>query len=115
MRHLKKGRKFGRVAKQRRALMKSLASSFAVSGQMQTTEAKARELRPLVEKFLTRAKTPTLANRRLLMEFFSPEDAGRMIALAVETGGRPGGYTRIVKTGFRRRDSAKMAILELVK
>lgn len=115
MRHLKKGRKFGRVANQRRALMKSMASSFAVSGRMHTTEAKARELRPLVEKFLTRARTPTLANRRHLQMFFSPGVTVRLLALAAKVQGRPGGYTRIVKMGARRRDSAKMAILELVK
>lgn len=115
MRHLKKGRKFGRVRNQRRALMKALASSFAVSGRMRTTEAKARELRPRIEKFLTRAKTPTLANRRILQTFFSSQAAARMIAHATLMRVRPGGYTRIVKTGSRRRDSAKMAILELVK
>lgn len=95
--------------------MKTLASSFVASGRMRTTEAKARELRPLVEKFLTRARTPTLANRRILRGFFSPQASRRIIALAAGIGDRPGGYTRIVKTGFRRRDSAKIAIFELVK
>lgn len=114
MRHLKKGRKFGRVANQRRALMKALALSFSVSGRIRTTEAKARALRPLLEKFLTRAKEPTVANRRILQAFFSSPAAARVIALAAAVRVRPGGYTRIVKMGPRRRDSAKMAILELV-
>lgn len=95
--------------------MKTLASSFFLSGRIRTTEAKARELRPLVEKFLTRAHEPTLANRRILRAFLSSRASGGAAALATELGSRPGGYTRIVKTGPRRRDAANMAILELVK
>lgn len=115
MRHLKKGRKFGRVRNQRRALAKSMASSFFVSGRMQTTEAKARELRPALERILTRAKTPTLSNRRHFKTMFSDAVVGRLFAMASSLGARPGGYTRITKAGMRRRDSARMAILELVK
>lgn len=100
---------------QRRALMKALALSFSASGRIRTTEAKARELRPLMEKFLTRAKEPTVANRRILRAFFSSSASARVIGLAAGLGDRPGGYTRIIKTGPRRRDSAKMAIFELVK
>ena len=94
--------------------MRSMASSFAVSGRIRTTEAKARELRPVVEKFLTRARTPTIANRRYLQTFFSPRGSRGIIALAARLGSRAGGYTRIVKLGQRPRDAARMAILELV-
>ncbi len=112
---MRKGRKFGRVANQRRAFMKTMAASFFISGRIRTTEARARELRPMVEKFLTRAKSPTLSNRRQLREFFSAPATARICTMAEGLGSRPGGYTRITKTGMRHRDSAKMAILELVK
>lgn len=115
MRHLKKGRKFGRVRNQRMALKKSMASSFFVSGRMQTTEAKARELRPALERILTRAKAPTLSNRRYFKTMFSDVVVGKLLAMASSLGTRPGGYTRITKVGVRRRDSARLAILELVQ
>lgn len=115
MRHLKKGRKFGRVANQRRALLKSMAASFFMLGRIRTTEAKAKELRPYVEKYLTRAKSSTLANRRLLASAFTPRTAGNAIARAAEVQGRQGGYTRIVKLGARKSDGARMALLELVR
>ena len=115
MRHLRKGRKFGRVANQRRALTKSMASSFFMSGSICTTEAKAREMRPIVEKFLTRAKSPTLATRRYLHAYFKPNVVSRILIMGQSTGTRPGGYTRMVKLGTRTRDSARLAILEMVK
>lgn len=115
MRHLKRGRKFGRERDQRKALMKSLASSFFVSGRMKTTEAKAKELRPYVEKLITKARNPILANRKQLSRVL-PEGAVRLLLNAAkEYAGRPGGYTRIIKLGARKSDSAKMAIIELVK
>ena len=115
MRHLKKGRKFGRETDQRRALMKSLASSFFMLGRIITTEAKAKELRPYAEKMITRAKSPSLANRRLLSAVLSEKVTKKLVERAKEYSGRPGGYTRIIKMGPRKSDSAKMAILELVK
>lgn len=115
MRHLKKGRKFGRKRDQRRALMKSMASSFFMLGRIRTTEAKAKELRPYVEKFLTRAKNPTLANHRILRQYFSDLAAKKILDEARHFIGRAGGYTRVVKLGARNRDGARMAILELVK
>ena len=115
MKHLKKGRKFGKERKVRRALIKGLASSFFVLGKIETTEAKAKELRPLAEKWITRAKNPTLANHRLLLRFF-PTQVVKKIEIHAETNkDRKGGYTRIVKLGRRKSDEAKMAILELVK
>ncbi len=114
MRHLKKGRKFGRERGQRKALMKGLAGSFFMHGRIRTTEAKAKELRPFVEKSITRGKNPTLASRRLLIASFSPAIASRIIARAEAMRDRKGGYTRVIKTGQRRSDGAHMAIIELV-
>lgn len=115
MRHLKKGRKFGREDDQRRALVKSLASSFFMFGRITTTEAKAKELRPFVEKLLTRAKNPNPANRRHLAEILYPKVARQAVEEAKDIANRNGGYTRIIKLGARKSDGAKMAIIELVK
>jgi len=115
MRHLKKGRKFGRVASQRRALLKSMAASFFMLGRIRTTEAKAKELRPVVEKFLTRAKSPGLTNRRMLAAALDQRTAEHAIRRAEEIASRPGGYTRIIKLGMRKTDGARMALIELVK
>ena len=114
MRHLKKGRKFGREIGQRHALMRGLADAFFMHGRIRTTEAKAKELRPFVEKYITRGKNPTLASRRILIAAFSPAIARRIIARAAQMRDRKGGYTRIIKTGVRKSDSAAMAIIELV-
>ena len=95
--------------------MKSLASSFFILGKMETTEAKAKELRPLAEKFITRAKSPTLANKRILYKYFRKEVVRKLLEHGQDYIKRPGGYTRIIKLGSRRKDAAKMAILELVK
>ena len=114
MRHLNKGRKFGRVTDQRRALMRSMASSFFLWGKIKTTESRAKELRPYVEKFLTRAKNPALANRRILRKSFTPAVTQKIVLLGAEVGNRRGGYTRIVKMGIRKRDGARIALLELI-
>lgn len=115
MRHLKKGRKFGRETDQRRALMKGLATSFFMYGRIKTTEAKAKSLRPYAEKLITRAKKPTLANKRFLSGVLSPASALRVLEAAKAFHGRSGGYTRIIKLGVRLSDSAQMAIIEMIK
>lgn len=94
--------------------MKGLAGSFFMQGRIRTTEAKAKELRPWAEKCITRGKNPTLANRRLLIESFSPLITNRIIARAHEMRDRKGGYTRIIKIGQRRSDGARMAMIEFV-
>ncbi len=115
MRHLKKGRKFGRTADQRRALLNILASQLVIHERIRTGEAKAKELRPLVEKMITRAKSPTLAARRRLgRDLAEPAVAKLIKAIAPRMAARPGGYTRIIKLGPRRSDSARMAIIEFV-
>ncbi len=116
MRHLKKGRKFGRERNQRRALLKGLALSFFMKGKIETTTAKARELRPYVERCITRARDNTIVGRRHLGRFF-PDAAVKKVmdhAKMVIAADRHGGYTRITKSRIRVRDGATMAILELV-
>ncbi len=115
MRHLKKGRKFGRERDQRRALKKGLASSFFLKGRITTTEAKAKEIRSFIEKRITRAKTVSLAVQRELARDFSSAVVKKVFEYGKDATLRPGGYTRIIKLGFRKSDSAKLAILELVK
>lgn len=115
MRHLKKNRKFGRKTDPRRALMKGMASSFFLLGKIKTTEAKAKELRPYAEKFVTRAKKPTLANQRILRRYFSGSVVKKIMEYAAGQKERPGGYARITKLNIRKSDSAKMATIELVK
>lgn len=95
--------------------MKSLASSFFMLGKMKTTEAKAKELRPYVERFMTRGKNPDLADLRYLMGTFSDTVTKKIVAHAKTASGRSGGYTRVIKLGPRMSDSARMAIIELVK
>lgn len=115
MKHHKKHRKLGREHGQRQALLRSLARSLILRGRMQTTEARAKEVRPLVEKMVTRGRTPTLANRRLLIAALRDEAvAKKLIAKAEEYKGRAGGYLRITKMGPRQGDAAKMAIIEFV-
>ncbi|MEK7560476.1 MAG: 50S ribosomal protein L17 [Patescibacteria group bacterium] len=115
MRHRKSGRKFGRVAKQRTALMKGLGSSFFIHGAIVTTEAKAKEMRPVVERAITRAKAGTLQARRILIARFSSAVVEKIFQSAEAAAGRPGGYTRIIKMDARPSDGARMARIELVK
>lgn len=115
MKHHKKHRKFGRERSGRKALLRSLTRSLLLRGKIQTTEARAKEIRPLVEKMVTRGKAPTLANRRLLLASVGDETATRkLIAKSEEYKGRAGGYLRIVKMGPRKGDAAAMAIIEFV-
>lgn len=115
MRHLKTGRKFSRTRNQRKALLKGLATAFFMRKKMRTTEAKAKELRPFVEKCITRAKHPTLANQRALLQYFSKPVVANILAEAQKHVNRPGGYTRITKIGARTSDSARMAFIEMVR
>src|SRR3989344_7881033 len=114
MRHLKKGRKFGREEGQRAALLKTRGGSLFLRGKTQTTEAKAKELRPYVEKFVPRARRATLADRRALLAALPPVAVKSAFTRAESMKDRPGGYTRITKLGARKGDSARMAVIEFV-
>lgn len=114
MRHRKKGRKFGREEGQRTALLKTMAGSLFMQGRIHTTEAKAKELRPYVEKFVTRARRATLADRRALAASLPSAVVREAMARGIAMKDRPGGYTRIMKMGPRKGDGARMAIIEFV-
>jgi large subunit ribosomal protein L17 len=115
MRHSNHNRKFGRPTDQRRALLKSLARSLVLHGRIQTTQAKAKEIRPLVEKMVTRGKVGSVANRRLLIAQLGDErTAAKLIKTAEGYKERAGGYLRIVKMGPRKGDAAQMAVIEFV-
>lgn len=116
MRKRKKGRKFARKKDQRQALLRELGRSLILKERIKTTEAKAKEVRKIVEKFITKAKKGDLHSRRMLLRSLSLQAVKKIIDdIAPRYKNRKGGYTRIVKIGPRRGDTAKMAIIELVK
>lgn len=115
MRHGNVNRKFGRESNQRTALLRSLARSLVLRGRMQTTIARAKEIRPMVEKMVTRGKTATVSNRRLLIAALGDErTATKLFEVAAGYKERNGGYLRIVKMGPRKGDAAEMAVIEFV-
>lgn len=115
MRHHDSNRKFGRKTGPRRAFLKSLTRNLVIKGRIKTTEARAKSVRPIVEKLITKGKSPTLANRRLLIASLGDERAaGKLIKTASQYEGRAGGYLRITKMGPRKGDAAPMAIIEFV-
>ena len=117
MRHQKKTVKLGRTQGHRNALLANLAVSLIEHGQIKTTVAKAKAVRPFVEKLVTKAKTGTLHARRMaLADLRHNEIAVRKLFTEIGplNAERKGGYTRIVKLGMRRSDAAEMAIIEWV-
>lgn len=116
MRHKKGYRKLNRTSSHRQALLRNLASALIREEQIVTTLPKAKELRRYVEPLITLAKKPTVANRRLAFARLRDRDA--VVKLFDDLGqrslNRPGGYTRVLKFGFRDGDNAPMAIIELV-
>mgnify|MGYP002725446688 CR=1 FL=1 len=117
MKHLKKGRKLGRVRKVRVALMRSLARSLILKGRITTTIAKARELRPYVEKLITLAGKGTLASHKLIISRMGndKESASKLTKeIAPKYKERPGGYTRITKLGTFEDAARDKAVIELV-
>lgn len=116
MKHRIKGRKLNRNSAHRKALLRNLAIALIKSEAIKTTLPKAKELRPYIEKLMTIAKTNSLANRRLLQSIVANDEA--VTKLVNEIGPRiikrNGGYTRILKHGFRTGDNAPMAYMEIV-
>jgi large subunit ribosomal protein L17 len=116
MRKLNKGRKLSRSKDQRVALLKTQANSLFLHERIKTTQAKAKELRVLVEKSITRAKKGTIADRRILSSILGPKMIKKLVdEIAPKYKERQGGYTRIFKLGPRQSDGASMVIIELVK
>jgi large subunit ribosomal protein L17 len=116
MRHRISGRKFNRRTSQRLALFSNLAKSLLRYEQIVTTLPKAKDLRPIVEKMITLGKTPSVANRRNLFAKLRDNNLVSKVfgPLASRYSDRNGGYTRIVKCGFRRGDMAPIAVIELL-
>ena len=116
MRHRKSGRKFNRTSAHRQAMFKNMAASLVEHELIKTTLPKAKELRRVAEPLITLAKNDSVANRRLA--FARLRDAAAVKKLFEQLGPRfkerPGGYTRILKCGFRAGDAAPMAYVELV-
>tara|TARA_Y100001968_G_C19385630_1_gene732677 strand:- start:628 stop:1071 length:444 start_codon:yes stop_codon:yes gene_type:complete len=116
MRHRIKGRKLNRTSAHRKAMFKNLAASLIKYEQITTTLPKAKDLRPIIEKMITLGKKGTLHSRRILLSRL-PKDA-KITKLFNDFPdrykNRSGGYTRILKKGFRYGDSAPMAIIEFV-
>jgi len=117
MRHRKTGRKLGRTAAHRRALKRNMAEALLRHERITTTLAKAKEIRPFVERLITLSKSDTVHARRI----FARQIQDRKLIQQVfsEIGprfqNRPGGYTRIMRLGNRHGDGAEMAIIELVE
>ncbi|MCC5939871.1 MAG: 50S ribosomal protein L17 [Lunatimonas sp.] len=116
MRHGKKFNHLGRTAPHRKAMLSNMASSLFLHKRISTTLAKAKELRKYVEPFITRAKEDTTHNRRVVFSYLQNKDAIKELfgTVVEKVGNRPGGYTRIIKTGLRLGDNAEMCIIELV-
>lgn len=116
MRHRKAGRKLNRTAPHRKAMFANMAAALVKHEQIVTTLPKAKELRPIVDKLITLAKRGDLHARRQAIAYMRDKP---MVAKLFETLGpryaeRPGGYSRVLKAGFRYGDSAPMAVIELV-
>lgn len=116
MKHGMSGRKLGRHSSQRKALFSGLANSLLKHEQITTTLPKAKDLRPLVEKYITLGKTGGLHARRQALSVLRNEEVVSKIMgpLADRYKDRQGGYVRIMKAGFRYGDNAPMAVIELV-
>ena len=116
MRHQNAGRKFSRTSAHRHAMFSNMAASLIKHEQIVTTLPKAKELRPYVEKLVTLAKKGGLSNRRLAHARLQDDAQLKKLfdVLAPRYAGRPGGYVRVLKAGFRASDQAAMAVIEFV-
>ena len=116
MRHRVAGRRLSRPTAHRMSMLRTAVTDFLRHETIQTTEAKAREMRRLAEKVITHGKKGTLHNRRLAAAILTDERVVRKLfdELGPRYESRPGGYTRMVKLGRRKGDAASMAIVELL-
>lgn len=116
MRHGKKVNHLGRTSAHRKALLSNMATSLIKHKRIRTTLAKAKALRKYVEPLLTKAKTDTTHSRRTVFSYLQDKEAIKLLFgdIAEKIANRPGGYTRILKTGFRLGDNAEMCFIELV-
>jgi len=116
MRHGKKFNHLGRTASHRKAMLSNMAASLITHKRINTTLAKAKELKKYVEPLVTRSKTDSTHNRRMVFSYLQDKEAVTELfrEVSVKVADRPGGYTRIIKTGTRLGDNAEMAMIELV-
>lgn len=116
MRHRVKGRKLNRTASHRLATMRALATALFREKKIKTTVAKAKETRVFAEPIITRAKSDSVAARRIVAKDIQDKEVLKELfnEIIPKIGDRPGGYTRVVKLGRRLGDAAEMAIIELV-
>ena len=116
MRHGKKFNHLGRTASHRKAMLSNMGASLLLHKRISTTLAKAKELKKFIEPLVTRAKEDSTHNRRIAFSYLKSKEAIKSLFGEVieKVGTRPGGYTRIIKTGFRLGDNAEMCIIELV-
>jgi len=115
MRHHNANRKFGRERNQRKALLKGLCVGLITAGKIETSEPKAKELRPTIEKLITLAKKGTLASYRLVIGDVGPKAGKKLFTeIAPTYKDRKGGYTRITKTIARKGDGSARAYIEFV-
>lgn len=116
MRHGKKVNHLGRTSTHRKAMLSNMASSLILAKRITTTVAKAKELRKYVEPLITRGKEDSMHNRRMVYSYLGSKEAVNELfrTISVKIANRPGGYTRILKTGNRLGDAAEMCIMELV-
>jgi large subunit ribosomal protein L17 len=116
MRHLKQGRKLGRTAAHRRALLRNLATALLEHERIITTEPKAKEVRRVADKLVTLGKRGNLHARRQALQVVQSNAVVQKLfnEIAPRFAGRQGGYTRIMRLGYRPGDAAAMAVIELV-
>ncbi len=116
MRHGKTTNHLGRKAGHRAALLMNLSLALVQHKRIFTTVAKAKALKKYIEPLITKARTNTTHNRRVVFSYLNNKEAVTELfsTIATKVGERPGGYTRVIKTGFRKGDGAEMALIELV-
>lgn len=116
MRHGKKLNHLGRKSAHRKAMLSNMACSLIEHKRISTTVAKAKALRVYVEPLITKSKTDSTHSRRTVFSYLGSKDAVSELFrdIAPKVAGRPGGYTRIIRTGFRLGDNAEMCMIELV-
>ncbi len=116
MRHGKKFNHLSRKAGHRKALLRNLSMALIEHKRINTTLAKAKALRQFVEPLVTKAKDNSMHSRRVVFSYLQNKEAVKELfgPIAAKVGKRPGGYVRIIKTGFRKGDAAEMAMIEFV-
>ena len=116
MRHNRKVNHLGRKSGHRKAMLSNMAASLILNKRIETTEAKAKALKPYVEPLITKSKEDTTHNRRVVFSYLKDKNATAELfrTIAPKIADRPGGYLRILHTGFRQGDASEMVLLELV-